>query len=67
MVVPDTSDLTATDRSSNPPKELSVEGGDVVLLMTDGVLDNIFDDELEELVSTSISVHSKKKSPLWSP
>lgn len=59
----DTSDLTATDRSSNPPKQLSVEAGDVVLLMTDGVLDNIFDDELEELVSTSINVHSKKKSP----
>lgn len=58
----DTSDLTATDNSSNPPNKLSVETGDIVLLMTDGVIDNIFDDELEELVSTSINIHSRKKS-----
>lgn len=58
----DTSGLTATDNSSNPPKNLSVETGDIVLLMTDGVIDNVFDDELEELVSTSINIHSRKKS-----
>ena len=58
----DTSDLTATDNSLNPPKKLSVEAGDIVLLMTDGVLDNIFSDELEELVSTSINIHSRKNA-----
>lgn len=58
----DTSGLTATDLSSTPPNNLFVETGDIVLLMTDGVIDNIFDDELEELVSTSINIHSRKKA-----
>lgn len=61
--VSDTSDLTATDTSSNPAKKLSVEPGDIVILMTDGVLDNIFDDELEELVSSSVTIHSRKSDP----
>lgn len=61
--VSDTSDLTATDASSNSAKRLSVEVGDIVLLMTDGVLDNIFDDELEELVSSSVTIHSRKGDP----
>lgn len=59
----DTSDLTATDVSTDPPKKLGVESGDIVLVMTDGVLDNIFDDELEEMVSTSVNIHSRKRSP----
>lgn len=58
----DTTDLTATDKSSNQPQKLSVESGDIVLVMTDGALDNIFNDELEEIVSTSVTIHSKKKS-----
>lgn len=60
--VSDTTDLTATDASSNPAKKLSVEAGDIVLLMTDGVLDNIFDDELEELVSSSVTRNSRKNN-----
>lgn len=61
--VSDTTDLTATDTSSKPAKILSMETGDIVLLMTDGVLDNIFDDELEELVSSSLTMHSRKNNP----
>lgn len=61
--VSDTSGLTATNESKNPPTNLIVESGDIVLLMTDGVLDNIFDDELEDLVSTSVTINSKKHSP----
>lgn len=61
--VTDTTDLIATDATARPPKELRVETGDIILLMTDGVLDNIFDDELEELVSSSITTLSRKKTP----
>ena len=61
--VSDTTDLTATDNSSKLAKKLIVETGDIVLLMTDGVLDNIFDDELEELVSSSITIRSRKNNP----
>lgn len=60
--VKDSTDLAATDALIEPPKELGVEIGDIVLLMTDGVLDNIFDDELEEIVSTSVQLHSRKHS-----
>ena len=59
----DSSDLTDTDNSTDPPRRLSVETGDIVLVMTDGVIDNLFDDELEELVSSSINIHSRKSSP----
>lgn len=61
--VSDTSGLTATDTSTKPNVKLTVETGDIVLLMTDGVLDNIFDDELEELVSSSVTIHSRKNHP----
>lgn len=60
--VSDTSGLMATDSTSSPPQKLSVESGDIVILMTDGVIDNVFDDELEELVSTSVTIHSRKHS-----
>lgn len=59
----DTSGLTATDASTGSPQKLGVESGDIVLVMTDGVLDNIFDDELEEIVSTSVTIHSRKRNP----
>ena len=59
----DTTGLTDTDNSTIAPKKLVVESGDIVLLMTDGVLDNIFNDELEELISSSVTIHSRKNSP----
>lgn len=65
--VSDTSDLAATDATLKPPKEISVEAGDIVLLVTDGVLDNIFDDELEDLISNSIKTHSRKHSATQVP
>lgn len=60
--VGDSTHLTATDSSIKPPLKYVAKVGDVVLLMTDGVLDNIFDKELVEIVAASIKLHSQKHS-----
>ena len=36
--------------------ELELEAGDVVILATDGVLDNLWDDQLAELVHSCLGV-----------
>lgn len=59
----DTTHLTITDSSIKPKVNLSIRMDDIVLVMTDGVLDNLFDHELEKLVTSSFKKHSKKFDP----
>lgn len=52
----DDTPYTATDVSLNLKLKLKV--GDVILVMTDGILDNLFNAELEEIISNSVESQS---------
>lgn len=54
----DETHLIVTDESIN--KKLFVETGDIVLVMTDGVTDNMFDKEILELISKSQKSFAKQ-------
>ena len=54
------SDLADTNSSYGNASDLNVEVGDIVLVVTDGVLDNISTDELAQLVSESYENYSQK-------
>lgn len=60
--VNDTSDLADTNSSFGNADDLKLDVGDIVVVVTDGVLDNIATDELAQLISESYENHSQKHS-----
>jgi len=65
-IAQDTSGLAATEMTSLPLEErikyLTVEPGDLILVMSDGVLDNIFADEMISIVNENLPALSAKHS-----
>lgn len=58
-LVRDQTNLIATNDDDNLlKKKFILKDRDLVLVMTDGIIDNIYDKELEELITNSIATHS---------
>lgn len=65
-IAQDTSGLAATELTSLPAedrlRQLTVEPGDLIFVMSDGVLDNVFTDEMISIVNENLPLLSSKQS-----